>query len=408
MSIFLRLSVLMFLQFFIWGAWYTSVSNFMLAQGLGGNIYFVFTAGPLGAIIAPFFLGLIADRFFNTEKILFVLFLLCGISLFLIPRFNDIKTVNALIFIHMILYMPTLALTASLAFTHLKDAKKQFPLIRVWGTLGWIVAGIIISVLQADETATQFTVAGLAGIALSFICLILPKTPPPLKGKKIDVGALFFREAWSLLKNPSFAVFVGCSMLICIPLAAYYAFSQVQLGQLGVDAVAATKTMGQGSEVIFMFLMPFFFRKLGVKKMIAIGIFAWALRYLLFAIAVEPQYITLFYVGLLLHGICYDFFFVTGQIYVESTADENIRGQAQSLIVFFTQGLGLLIGAWVSGLIYNGTIFGVELLEITPAGADNMAGWTKFWIPLMAMAIVILIAFMVMFKPSEKKIKFEH
>ena len=396
-SIMFKLSVMMFLQFFIWGAWYTSVSNFMQEQGMKDGIYWVFTAGPLGAIIAPFFLGLIADRFFNTEKVLSILFLLSGISIFVLPNYADqgADTVNNIILLHMLFYMPTLALSASLSFTHLKDAPKQFPIVRVLGTIGWIVAGIVVSVLKADTTATQFTVAGVASIALGLFCLCLPKTPPPLKEKKVEIKDLFFADSWKLMKNPSFCVFAIISALVCIPLSAYYAYSQLQLGQLGITAVAATKTMGQGSEIIFMVLMPFFFRKLGIKWIIAIGILAWAVRYLLFALAVEPSLISLFYIGLLLHGVCYDFFFVAGQVYVNNVAGAKIRAQAQSLIVFLTQGVGLYFGAIVAGNLFK---------KANPTGA-NINAWADFWYPLMWMSLILFIVFVLAFHLKKDEIK---
>ena len=394
MNIITKLSIMMFLQFFIWGAWYTSVSNFMAEQGLTENIYWVFTAGPLAAIIAPFFIGLIANRFFNTEKVLAVLFFLCGISLFLLPNFSESSSaMNACILIHMLLYMPTLALTASLSFTHLKNASKEFPLVRVWGTIGWIIAGVVISTLNADKTSTQFTVAGIAGIILGIFSLSLPKTPAPLKGEPVETRTLFFVDAWALLKEKSFFVFIISSTLICIPLAAYYAYSQLQLAHLGVEDVAATKTLGQGSEIIFMLLMPFFFRKLGIKKIIAIGILAWAARYLLFAFSISPETISLFYIGLLLHGICYDFFFVAGQVYVEQTAPKAIRAQAQSMLVFFTQGVGLYLGAYVAGSLFN---------SVFP-NKENISTWTAFWIPLMLISLVIFVLFIIFFNPKTDK-----
>ena len=386
---------MMFLQFFIWGSWYTSVSNFMAENGMKDDIHWVFTAGPLGAILAPFFIGLIADRFFNTEKVLAVLFFFSGIFLFVLPEFVDggSSAINTCIFIHMLFFMPTLALTASLSFSHLESAEKEFPAVRVLGTIGWIVAGLVISALSADKSATQFLVAGTAAIALGIFCFFLPKTPAPLKGKKIQIKDLFFLDVWKYLKDRSFFFFTLCSTLVCIPLAAYYAYSQLQLGQLGVSGVAATKTLGQGSEIVFMLLMPFFFRKLGIKKIIAIGILAWAARYLLFALSLDESQINLFYLGLLLHGICYDFFFVAGQVYVDNFTEKKVRAQAQAFIVFFTQGVGLFFGAIIAGKFFN---------DANPS-VKNMEGWADFWYPLMYISLVVLVVFVISFK--DKKIE---
>ena len=390
-----KLSIMMFLQFFIWGAWYTSVSLFMSAQGMEKDIYWVYTAGPLGAIFAPFLTGLVADRFLNTEKVLSILFLGGAASLLALPQLAEpgaSATVNRCILIHMLFYMPTLALSASLSFKHLKDGVKHFPIVRVWGTIGWIAAGLLISALNAEKTALQFYVAGGASLVLGFFCLSLPKTPAPLKGQAIDLKAICFWDAWSLLKKPSFAIFMISSFLICIPLAAYYAYLQNQMAAMGIENVAATKTMGQGSEIIFMLLMPFLFRKLGVKKMIAIGILAWASRYALFALGASQQTVLMIYAGILLHGICYDFFFVTGQIYVDQAAPKNILGQAQSLNIFFTQGLGLFVGAIVCGKLYN-RAFG----ETSAVEASSLSMWPDFWWPLCGLAAIILVIFIIAF-----------
>ena len=395
-----KLSVMMFLQFFIWGSWYTSVSLFMSEQGMQDNIYWVFTAGPLGAIIAPFFIGLVADRFFSTEKVLAFCFFVAGISILALPyiaKSGDSSLMNTCIFIHMLFYMPTLALTASLSFAHLTNSEQQFPIVRVFGTIGWIVAGVAISTLDAEKTTMQFYLAGGASLLLALFSLSLPKTPPSLKGEKIDLKALCFWDAWSLLKKPSFLVFTISSFLICIPLAAYYAFLQQQMAAMGIENVAAVKTLGQGSEIIFMVMMPFFFRKLGVKTMITIGIAAWVLRYALFALGASEDIVALLYIGIILHGICYDFFFVTGQVYVEESTPSNVRNQAQALNVFWTQGLGLYIGAIVGGYFFRES-FG----ESSATDPENLSKWASFWWPLCIMAGVVMLVFVFAFKHKNK------
>jgi nucleoside transporter len=398
-SIITKLSIMMFLQFFIWGAWYTSVSLFMSNQGMEKDIYWVYTAGPLAAIISPFFIGFVADRFINTEKVLAGLFILGSVSMITLPQLagpGKSSVVNTCIFLHMLCYMPTLALSASISFKHLSNGVKQFPIVRVWGTIGWIAAGLLISFLDAEKTSTQFYLAGGASLILGFFCFSLPKTPAPLKGLPTKFKDIIFWDAWSLMKKPSFAVFIISSFLICIPLAAYYAYLQNQMSAMGIDNVAAAKTLGQGSEILFMLLMPFLFRKLGVKKMIAIGVFAWALRYALFALGASESLTLMIYAGIFLHGICYDFFFVTGQIYVDQASPKDIQGQAQSLNVFWTQGVGLFVGAIVCGKFYN-SAFG-DKSGVDPA---NLQNWSSFWWPLAAMAGVILIIFLIAFKHKD-------
>ena len=394
-----QLSIMMFLQFFIWGAWYTSVSLFMSTQGMEKDIYWVYTAGPIAGMLAPFFIGLIADRFINTEKVLGGLFILGSASMLILPQLagpGKSSIVNTCILLHMLCYMPTLALTASISFKHLSDGVKQFPIVRVWGTIGWIAAGLLISFLDAEKTALQFYIAGGASLLLGFFCFSLPKTPAPLKGEPVKFKDLIFWDAWSLMKKPSFAVFIISSFLICIPLAAYYAYLQNQMSAMGITNVAAAKTLGQGSEIIFMLLMPLLFRKLGVKKMIAIGVFAWALRYALFAFGASESLTMMIYAGIFLHGICYDFFFVTGQIYVDQASPKETQAQAQSLNVFWTQGMGLLVGAIVCGKFFNNA-FGKN----SASDPTHLSLWSSFWWPLAIMAAVILVIFLLAFKHKD-------
>ena len=431
-----RLSVMMFLQFFIWGAWYLSVSLYMYDHGMGEVRFYAYVAGPLAAIIAPFFTGLIADRFFNTERVLAVLFFFAGVFMLLLPAVGNMQGVatafqqgkdgaqiataenilvfgqtlvkgklfNWIILAHMLCYMPTIALTASMSFHHLKKGAEHFPLIRLWGTIGWIVAGFILalgfsrtladgSVLAGEMRDVQFYLAGVAGVVLGIYCLTLPRTPAPKKGERINFRDLLFWDAWKQFKNTSFAVFIIGSFLVCIPLAAYYASLQQQMEAMGMTRIAAWKNTGTFIEAGMMFLMPFFFRRLGVKWMIVIGIGAWVLRYILFSLGASPQGVSLVIAGIALHGICFDFFFVTGMVYVDKNTPANIRGQAQGMLVFFTQGLGLMIGALVTGKL-AARAFG----DIASNSPDSLDHWPKVWMPLAAMAGIIMLAFIFLFK----------
>ncbi len=431
-----RLAIMMFLQFFIWGAWYLSVSLYMYEHGMGDVRFYAYTAGPLAAIIAPFFTGMIADRFFNTERVLAVLFFFAGIFMLLLPVVGNMqgnaidfqsgeggsqiaiteeivvfgqtmikgKLFNWIILAHMLCYMPTLALTASLSFHHLKKGAEQFPLIRLWGTIGWIVAGFTLALgfskTLADGTTlggemrdVQFYLGGIAGVVLGIFCLTLPRTPAPKKGEKTNFRDLLFWDAWKQFRNSSFAVFIIGSFLVCIPLAAYYASLQQQMEAMNMLHIAAWKNTGTFIEAGMMFLMPFFFRKLGVKWMIVIGIGAWVLRYILFSLGASPEGVSLVIAGIALHGICYDFFFVTGMVYVDKSTPANIRGQAQGMLVFFTQGLGLMIGALVAGKL-AARAFG----DIASNSPDSLEHWPKVWMPLAAMAGIIMIVFVIMFK----------
>ena len=370
----IRLAIMMFLQFFVWGAWYVSMTGFINNEQMPDLTGAVYTVGPLAAIIAPFFLGMVADRFFATERVLGFLHLLGGVLLIAAPQFaggfalepppkdaslfytlvlRDIpayyQPFTLILLLHMLCYMPTLALTTSLSFHHLEDQEKQFPLIRVLGTIGWIVGNIAVSFLPGqDKSAWQFYAAGGAAILLGLFSFTLPHTPPPMRGKQPTVGQILGTDSLQLFRSFPYAVFILCSFLICIPLAGYYSYARTFVEQMeAVVRGSATFTMsfGQMSEVFFMVAMPLFFVRLGVKWMLVVGMAAWVARYGLFWAAADDQVLWMILLGILLHGICYDFFFVTGMIYVDKKAPEEIRNQAQGFLVLITQGLGLGIGA---------------------------------------------------------------
>ena len=394
----LKLSVMMFLQFFIWGAWYTSIAVYMTAQGMGSLTHWPFTVNPIAAIAAPFFLGLVADRFFATEKVLAVLHLLGGAVLLGVPQLAGNPTAFILgLLAYNLCYMPTLGLANSLAFHHIEDQEKQFPRIRVFGTLGWIVAGLSISFVLgrvmgtvAESTAAPLYTAGIASLVLGVFCLTLPHTPPSAKGKAVSIGSILGVDAFRQLGSGPFYVFLASSFLICIPLAAYYNFTQLFLGAAGVANIAATQTLGQASEVGFMLLMPFFFARLGVKWMLIVGMGAWVLRYALFALGAPEQVQWMVFAGIALHGICYDFFFVTGQIYVDKKSSPAVRGQAQGMLVLVTYGVGMLIGAQIAGQVYNG--FLGTSTALTPSQ------WQSFWWIPSAFAAGVMLFFGLLFR----------
>lgn len=392
-----RLSVMMFLQFFVWGAWFVTVGNYMLKANMGDAIGWAYSVGPVAAILSPFLLGMVADRFFATERVLGVLHLVGGVMLFCAPMMTASFPFVGMLFLHTICYMPTLGLTNTLAFHNITNQEKQFPLIRVFGTLGWIAANIVVSkVFHADETALPLRIAGGAGVLLGLYCLTLPHTPPPAKGQKVLLRDLLCLDALALLKQPSFLVFIISSMLICIPLAAYYAYAPVFVNAIGLTDPAFKMSFGQMSEIFFMLVMPLFFARMGVKKMLLIGMLAWVVRYGLFALGAPEGTVWMILVAIALHGICYDFFFVTGQIYVDKVAPVALRGQAQGLLILVTQGVGMLVGAQVSAKLFNLYVHGLD--------ADVLLGWQKYWLIPCIAAACIMILFALMFKSREKSV----
>ena len=393
-----QLSAMMFLQFFVWGAWYTTIAVYMTKHGMPDLTHWPYTVNPVAAIVAPFFLGLIADRYFATEKVLGVLHLLGGVFMILVPQTSGTPTLFILLLLlYNLCYMPTIGLANSLSFHNIEDQERDFPIIRVFGTIGWIVAGLFISFLLspmigglAEETPLPLYTAGVASLILGAYSFTLPHTPPSGAGQEVSIRSILGLDALSQLGSKSFYIFIISSMLICIPLAAYYNFTQTFLTNTNFSNIAATQTLGQFSEVIFMLLIPVFFRRFGVKWMLIIGMGAWALRYGLFALAAPDAVRWMIILGILLHGICYDFFFVTGQIYVDKKSTPEIRGQAQGFLVLVTYGVGLLIGAQIAGWLFNSMLQGADALTLSQ--------WKGFWIYPAAFAAVIMVFFGLTFK----------
>lgn len=403
-----RLSVMMFLEFFIWGAWYSAIALYMNANGMGDLTHWPFTVNPIAAMVAPFFVGLIADRYFATEKVLGTLHILGGIFMFLTPMAVDNPTTFILLLLaYNLCYMPTMSLANTLSFHNIENQEKEFPIIRVFGTIGWIVAGLSISFLlvsfvgdgiRPEETALPLYLTSAASFLLGLYSFSLPHTPPPAKGEQVSFRSIAGVDALQELGSKSFYIFLASSLLICIPLAAYYNFTQLFLGSAGFENIAATQTIGQASEFFFMLLMPFFFVRLGVKWMLGVGMFAWVLRYALFALGAPDAVTWMILGGIALHGICYDFFFVTGQIYVDMKASDRIRGQAQGLIVLITYGIGMLIGAQLAGITYNAFLDGGTTLSLEQ--------WKSFWwIPaIFAAAVMALFLFFFNDQEAEKQV----
>lgn len=349
-----KLSIMMFLQFFVWGAWYVTAPNYLGTIGFDGDDFsWTYSVGPIAGILSPFFVGMIADRFFSAQKVLAVLHVLGGVIMLIAASMMkpgaSPAAINWVFFGHMLCYYPTLALTNTIAMKNIQSAEKQFPLIRVFGTIGWIIAGLSLSFLVWDKQVEMFYLAAGAAILLGLFSFALPSTPPTATGN-VGIKDVLGLDALVMLKDRSYLVFLVSSMLICIPLAFYYQITSrvVEMAEL---PIGQTMSYGQMSEIFFMLVMPFFFARLGVKWMLAVGMASWVGRYLLFAFGAPDQIVWMILIGVVIHGICYDFFFVTGQIYTDKKAPKKIRAQAQGLLVLFTLGVGMLIGAQVAGQV---------------------------------------------------------
>ncbi|GGG48921.1 nucleoside permease [Hymenobacter glacieicola] len=388
----IKLSIMMFLEFFIWGAWFVTLGTYLLRNlsASGTQVGVAFLTQSIGAIVAPFIIGLIADRFFSAQKILGVLHLAGALLLWRASTAPDFGSFYPNILTYMVLYMPTLALVNSIAFRQMQNPQKEFATIRVLGTLGWIVAGLTIGWLNWEQSGSlqaTFLMAAGASALLGLFSFTLPATPPVKRGQASSLGDMLGLDAIGLLKNRSYLIFFLASIAICIPLAFYYGFTNPFLNEVGMKAAAGVQSLGQVSELLFMLLIPVFFSRLGVKKMLAIGMLAWVLRYVFFAYGNAESNYWMLIVGIVLHGICYDFFFVTGQIYTDNLAGERFKSSAQGFITLATYGVGMLIGTLLSGRIFDS--------YQAPGGTHD---WRMIWLIPAAIAGVVVLMFLLLFK----------
>ena len=392
----IKLSTMMFLEFFVWGAWFVTMGTY-LTKGLHSTDVQSATAyatQSFGAIIAPFIIGLIADKYFSAQKILGVLHLLGAALMYYEYKSPDFVSFYPGILAYMIIYMPTLALVNSVSFKQMTNPSKEFPPIRVFGTLGWIVAGLIIGWLQWEQNgalASTFLMASVASLALGLLSFALPDTPPAKKGQQTSFGDIIGLDSIGLLKNKSYLVFFLASIAICIPLAFYYNFTNPFLNEVGMKSAAGVQSLGQVSELLFMALMAYFFVRLGVKKMLALGMLAWALRYMCFAYGDVGSNYWMLIAGIVLHGVCYDFFFVVGYIYTDRLAGERFKSAAQGFITLATYGVGMLIGFSIAGSV-------VGHYQTSPTSHN----WQSIWLVPGTIAVVVLALFLLFFTDKNR------
>ncbi|MCZ6673337.1 MAG: MFS transporter [Verrucomicrobia bacterium] len=436
----ITLSLMMFLQFFIWGAWYVTAPNYLSRIGFTGNDFgWTYSLGPIAGMVSPFFVGMIADRFFAAQRIMAILHIIGAGIIYYAATMMDSGSapgaINMVLGGYMLTYFPTLALSNTIALKCMDDPQKQFPYIRVFGTIGWIAAGLSLTWMSWETTINMFYLSAGAALLLGLVSFFLPNTPPESSQEPVTIGKIFGVDAFVLFKDRSYLLFIVASTLICIPLAFYYQMASRVVEMVNLP-VGQTMSYGQMSEIIFMLLMPLAFKRFGVKWMLLIGMLAWVLRYVLFAFGTPPQISWMILSGILLHGVCYDFFFVTGQIYTNRVANSRIRAQAQGLLVFFTLGLGMFIGAKIGGAVETkytseasvmatGQLAAAdartaELTDLISAGSSDalqaeleslnaekatyrqaqLAGldWQMIWGIPAIMALVVMLVFAVIFK----------
>ncbi len=386
-----KLSLMMLLEYFIWGAWYVTLSTYMATHlnSTGIQIGAAYSALAIATMISPFFIGMVADRFFSAQRIMGVLHIGGAVLLYYASQVQDNTLFFWVVLVYSLLYMPTIALSNNVAFQQMSDPGRMFPWIRVFGTVGWIAAGLMIPALKIEGSAFTFQMAAIASILLGLFSFALPDTPPKGKTAEAKASSAIGIEAFVLFKDRPYLIFFIAAILVCIPLSFYYGFANLFLNQAGMEDAAGKMTLGQFSEAIFILAIPFLFNRIGVKNMILIGMIAWFLRYICFAHGDVGANEWMLYAGIVLHGICYDFFFVTGYMYTEKKASDKIKNAAQGLFTFATYGLGMFIGTWVSGFVTE---------HYTVDGAFQ---WTQIWYVPAGIAVFVLIYFLIFFK--EKK-----
>ncbi|WP_293916638.1 MULTISPECIES: nucleoside permease [unclassified Sphingobacterium] len=398
----IKLSFMMFLEFFIWGAWFVTLGTFLSKSlnATGLESANVFSTQSWGAIVAPFIIGMIADRFFNAERILGVLHIVGAFLMYQMYQSTSVSEFYPYVLGYMLLYMPTLSLVNSVSFRQMKNPEKEFSIIRIFGTLGWIFAGLAISYLFKWDSGdgllkNTFLMAGIASLVLGLFSFTLPKTPPIKieQTEKATIGQILGLDAIKLLKDKNFLLFFISSILICIPLAFYYKNANEFLSEINLENPTGKMTIGQISEVLFLLLLPVFFTRFGFKKTILVGMLAWAARYLMFAYGNAGDLTLMLITGIALHGICYDFFFVSGQIYTDNKAGAKYKGSAQGLITLATYGVGQLIGFWVAGYVSD--------MYMDIKATDVALFWNKVWVIPAGIAVVVFLLFLIFFKDEK-------
>jgi len=392
-----RLGAMMFLQYIVWGAWYVTLNTYLTATlGFSGTqAGAVFGTTAIASLVAPFIVGLVADRFFATERVMATLYAVGAVLMLLVTQVTSFFAVYTLLLAFCLCYFPTIALTNAITMKNLADPGKSFPPIRMMGTIGWIVINLLVGFMHVEAQATPFYLGAVASVVMCIFSLtVLPHTPPSGGGQRVTLRSVLGLDALAMMKDRSYLIFVIASFLACIPLTFYYSFTNVYLNDVGVNNAAGKMSLGQMSEVGLMLAMPFVFRALSVRGILLMGLGAWAVRYLLLAYGDPGPGVWMFYLAILLHGVCYDFFFVTGQLYTDQEAPSHLRNTAQGFITVVTYGFGMLVGSLLSGYVLD--------MFSTTAGSTVTRDWPSFWWSSAAMSFAIALLVLFFFRSPAK------
>lgn len=402
-----KLSVMMFVEWFIWGAWFVPLWQYLNKLGFSpSEIAWSYSSTAIAAILSPVLVGVIADRYFAAQKVLGWLHLVGGALMLLLAWQTQFSTFFPLLVVYALTYMPTVALTNSIAFANIRDTEKDFPRIRVLGTLGWIASGLVVGFMlppllgmdNVSDTNMPLIVTALASVLLGLYSFMLPNTPPKV-GQRTDIKDLLGLNALGLLRDRSFAIFALCSFLFCMPLAFYYQFANGYLTQVGLENATGWMTLGQVSEIFAMLALPFLLKRYGIKKVLLLGFVTAGIRYVLFIYGgtVDVLMYSMLFIGILLHGVSYDFYFVTGYIYVDKKAPAHMRTAAQGLITLICQGFGSFIGNWLGGRA-------MTAFQLPEAHNGMTFDWFTVWGVGAAMVFAVMLLFILFFREKNREI----
>jgi nucleoside transporter len=389
----IRLGAMMFVQYIIWGAWYVTLNTYLTSTlgFTGTQAGAAFGTTALASLVAPFFVGLVADRFFATERVMATLYAISAVLLVLVTQVTTFPAVYTLLLAFCLCYFPTIALTNAITMRQVADPGRDFPPIRMMGTLGWIFINLIVGFMKVEATTTPFLLGAAACVVMCVFSLTaVPHTPPPARGQKVTVRAILGLDALAMMKDRSYLVFVIASFLACIPLTFYYSFTNLFLNEAGVENAAGKMSLGQMSEVGMMLAMPLVFRVFTVRGILLMGLGSWALRYALLAYGDPGAGVWMFYLAIILHGVCFDFFFVTGQLYTDQEAPAHLRSTAQGFITVVTYGFGMLVGSFLSG-------YALDYFSTT-TGSTIARNWPSFWLSSAAMSAAIGVLVLLFFR----------
>ncbi len=389
----IRLGAMMFVQYIIWGSWYVTLTNYLTSTlgFTGTQAGAVFGTTALASLVAPFFVGLVADRFFATERVMATLYALGALLLVLVTQVTSFAAVYSLMLAFCLTYFPTIALTNAMTMKQVANPGRDFPLIRVVGTIGWVVINALVGFMKVEATTTPFLLGAAASVVMCVFSLVaLPHTPPPARGQQVSLRTILGLDALAMMKDRSYFIFVIASFLACIPLTFYYSFTNLYLNEAGVQNAAGKMSLGQVSEIGMMIAMPLVFRLWSVRTILLLGLGSWAVRYVLLAYGDAGAAVWMFYLAIILHGVCFDFFFVTGQLYTDQEAPAHLRSTAQGFITVVTYGFGMLVGSLLSG-------YALDYFS-TATGTAIARDWPSFWLSSAAMSAAIGLLVLVFFR----------